>query len=103
MKTFAVSRYLGALTDEGERRRAAFDRAMAEGWSWVTEGGDSFPERAGEAGQSFDRRSAFLPVRLEPGRSYVVWLNSEAYLNFRDPEGRVLPPLRWTFTTAARP
>lgn len=80
-----------------------FDRAMAEGWSWVTEGGDSFPERAGEAGQSFDRRSAFLPVRLEPGRSYVVWLNSEAYLNFRDPEGRVLPPLRWTFTTAARP
>lgn len=77
-----------------------FDREMAEGWSWVTEGGDSFPELAGAAGQSPDRRQAWLPVRLEPGRAYVVWLNSETYRNFRDPAGAELAPLRWTFTTA---
>jgi len=80
--------------------RVTFDREMAEGWSWVTEGG-SFPEMAGNAFQSPDRRQAVLPVRLEPGRVYVVWLNSEQHRDFRDPQGRALAPLRWTFTTAA--
>ncbi len=79
--------------------RATFDRPMSEGWSWVTEGGGSFPEATGEATMTFDRRSAILPVRLQPSRTYVVWLNSDAYRDFRDAAGVELPPVRWTFTT----
>lgn len=80
--------------------RATFDRPMAEGWSWVTEGPESFPETTGEAFQVEDRRVAVLPVRLEPGRSYVVWLNSAQYRFFRAPDGVELAPVRWTFRTA---
>lgn len=79
--------------------RVEFDRPMAEGWSWVREEGGDFPALVGRAGQSADRREAFLPVALEPGRSYVVWLNSDAHRDFQDPAGTPLPPLRWTFST----
>ncbi len=78
-----------------------FDREMSEGWSWVIETRESFPQVAGDASMSADRRAALLPVRLAPGRTYVVWLNSETFQDFRDTAGRPLPPLRWTFTTRA--
>ena len=79
----------------------SFDREMSEGWSWVIETRENFPQIAGDASMSADRRNAFLPVRLAPGRTYVVWLNSVTFQDFRDTAGRPLPPLRWTFTTSA--
>ena len=82
--------------------RATFDRPMSEGWSWVTEGGESFPETTGEASLTPDGRTAVLPVRLVAGRSYVVWLNSPQYRFFRDRDGVELAPVRWSFSTAAR-
>ncbi len=79
--------------------RATFDRPMEGSWSWVREGGD-FPETTGSAYFEEDGRTAALPVRLEPGRTYVVWLNSSRYQLFRDASGTPAPPLRWTFSTA---
>jgi hypothetical protein len=83
--------------------RATFDRPMSEGWSWVTEGQDLFPATTGEAFLTPDRRTAVLPVRLEPGRRYALWLNSEQFRYFRDQAGVELPPVRWTFDTAPAP
>jgi RNA polymerase sigma-70 factor (ECF subfamily) len=79
--------------------RVVFDRPMGEGWSWVMENGASFPPVAGEAYQTPDALSAVLPVRLEPGKSYVVWLNGEHYSGFHARGGLPLPPVRWTFST----
>jgi Bacterial Ig-like domain len=79
--------------------RATFDRPMEGSWSWVREGGD-FPETTGSAYFEPDGRTAALPVRLEPGRTYVVWLNSSRYQLFRDASGTPAPPLRWSFSTA---
>lgn len=79
--------------------RATFDRPMADGWSWVRESPESFPPTTGEASLTPDGRAAVLPVRLEPGHSYVVWLNSEEHRDFRDRSGVELSPVRWTFTT----
>jgi len=79
--------------------KATFDRDMEGSWAWVTEG-NSFPEMAGNAYFEPDARTAALPVKLEPGRTYVVWLNSAQYPLFRDIEGHPADPLRWTFTTA---
>lgn len=79
--------------------RATFDRPMAEGWSWVTEGPETFPETTGRAFLTSDGTQAVLPVRLEPGRTYVIWLNSEEFRNFHDRDGRELAPVRWTFAT----
>lgn len=86
-----------------DRLAVTFDREMGEGWSWVLETRELFPQTTGAASMSPDRRHAYLPVRLEPGRSYIVWLNSSAFEDFRDTEGRPLPPRRWTFTTRAAP
>jgi RNA polymerase sigma-70 factor (ECF subfamily) len=82
--------------------RATFDREMEGSWAWVREG-ENFPEMAGQAYFESDRKTAVLPVRLEPGRAYAVWLNSERHLLFRDAAGTPAPPLRWTFTTRAAP
>lgn len=83
--------------------RVTFDRPMSEGWSWVTEGQDLFPPTTGEASLTSDRRVAVLPVKLEPGKRYVVWLNSEQFRYFRDLAGVELIPVRWTFETAPAP
>lgn len=83
--------------------RATFDRPMEASWSWVTEGRESFPPTTGDAYFEPDARTAALPVKLEPGRSYVVWLNSGEFQLFRDLEGTAAEPLRWTFTTRAAP
>lgn len=80
--------------------RVTFDRTMSEGWSWVTEEQDLFPPTTGEAFMTPDRRAAVLPVRLEPGRRYVLWLNSAQFRYFRDLAGAELEPVRWTFATA---
>lgn len=82
------------------RVRATFDRAMDGSWSWVRESESTFPATTGPAAFEGDGRTAYLPVRLEPGRTYVIWLNSEEFQLFRDTAGRPAPPLRWTFTTA---
>jgi RNA polymerase sigma-70 factor (ECF subfamily) len=83
--------------------RATFDRAMEASWSWVTEGSDTFPPTTGDAYFEADAKTAALPVRLEPGKTYVVWLNSGEFQLFRDLEGSPAAPLRWTFTTRAAP
>jgi hypothetical protein len=80
--------------------RARFDRPMEASWSWVSEGA-SFPQTTGEAYFESDGLTAALPVKLEPGRAYVVWLNSDEYRLFRDHAGIPAPPLRWTFRTRA--
>ncbi len=83
--------------------RATFDRAMEGSWAWVTEGSDTFPEMAGQGYLEPDGRTAALPVKLQPGRTYVVWLNSEQHQLFRDLAGTPASPLRWSFTTRAAP
>jgi len=83
--------------------RVTFDRAMDEGWSWVTEERESFPEAVGKAYMTPDWRTAVMPVRLEPGRTYVVWLNRGQYNYFRDRAGVELEPVRWSFSTAPAP
>lgn len=80
---------------------ATFDRPMGEGWSWVMDTSGVFPETTGPASLASDGLRAVLPVRLQPGRSYVVWLNSEEHRGFHDRAGAELAPVRWTFTTRA--
>ncbi len=81
--------------------RVTFDRTMEGSWAWVTEG-KNFPAMAGNAYYEPDGRTAALPVKLEAGHTYVLWLNSPQYTLFRDVAGHPLQPLRWTFTTASK-
>lgn len=76
-----------------------FDRPMdREGWAWVIEDKSTAPD-IGDSTWDAEVRTNSTPVRLEPGRTYVVWINSPQYAYFKDLAGRPSTPVRWSFTT----
>lgn len=78
---------------------ATFDRPMdPEGWAWVIEHPSTAPD-LGDSTWDAAVRTNTAKVRLEPGRSYVIWLNSPQYTYFKDRQGIAAAPYRWTFTT----
>jgi hypothetical protein len=69
--------------------RVTFSKDMADtSWSWSQVSDESFPKAAGKPRYEADKRTCVLPVKLEPGRAYVVWLNPQKYQGFRDAGGR---------------
>lgn len=80
--------------------RATFNKPMADGsWSWVQMSKDTFPEEAGEVHYLEDARTCVMPVKLTPGKKYIIWFNSANYHNFKDSEGRSAEPYLLTFST----
>ena len=55
--------------------------------SWVRFGKDTFPQTTGKAHFLDDKRTCVLPVKLEPGHPYVIWLNKPPYDSFMDTDG----------------
>ena len=45
---------------------------------------ENYPESAGEIHYLPDKRTCVMPVKLQPGRTYVVWFNTPKFQNFRD-------------------
>lgn len=69
--------------------RVTFSKQMQNGsWSWVQTSADTFPKTTGKPHYDKDGRTCILPVQLEPGKTYVLWLNPEKFHNFKDTEGR---------------
>jgi len=80
--------------------RVRFSKPMADGsWSWSTAWQDSTPESIGEPRYGPDHRTCVLKVKLEPGRTYAWWLNSEKFHNFSDQAGRPAVPYLLIFQT----
>lgn len=80
--------------------RVVYSRPMMDGsWSWSQMSDETFPHTTGEARYLADRKTCVLPVKLEPGRTYEILLNSEKFTNFRDAEGRPAVPHRLRFQT----
>ena len=77
-----------------------YDRPMAETWSFVTGGEKAFPEIDGGPSRSDDHRTISLPVKLRPNSTYVIWLNTERYHEFKDEAGHSATPYRLAFTTS---
>jgi hypothetical protein len=81
--------------------RVTFSKPMADGsWSWSTWGEDTFPEKSGEPRYLDDGRTCVLPVKLQPGKFYATWLNSDQFHGFTDRTGRSAVPYLLTFDTA---
>lgn len=79
--------------------KVSYDHRMAQGWSFATGGEKAFPEVIGQASLSPDHITISLPIRLEPNRTYVVWLNTAQYKNFKSEDGEAAEPYRLTFHT----
>ena len=57
-------------------------------WSWSSESKESLPETTGEPEYAEDQRTCVLPVKLQPGKTYAIWLNSQKFRNFKDATGQ---------------
>ena len=80
--------------------RVTFSKKMKDGtWSWSQISSDTFPEVTGKPRYLADGKTCVLPVKLEPGRTYVTWINSAKFGNFKDPAGRSAIPYLLIFET----
>jgi hypothetical protein len=78
-----------------------FSKEMADqSWSWSTAWENSTPASVGEPHYLSDQRTCVLKVRLEPGKTYAWWLNSDKFKNFADQSGQPAVPYLLTFQTA---
>ena len=73
---------------------------MADGsWSWSTWGENTFPKMTDKPHYEPDHRTCVAPVKLEPGHTYAIWLNSNNFGNFKDSDGRKAVPYLLVFET----
>jgi hypothetical protein len=80
--------------------KVTFSKDMRDGsWSWSTLSKESFPTVDGKPKYLKDKRTCELPVKLEPGKTYALWVNSEKFDNFKDTGGRSAVPYLLVFKT----
>lgn len=78
--------------------RVTFSKPMQDGsWSWSQISTETFPKIAGKPHYLEDRKTCVLPVKLEAGKTYVLWLNSQKFRNFKDTAGRPAVPYLLVF------
>jgi len=82
--------------------KVTFSKEMADGsWSWSQLSDETFPKTVGDKPIHYekDKRTCVLKVRLEAGKTYAIWLNSEKFTNFKDTDGRPAVPYLLVFKT----
>ena len=77
-----------------------FSKMMKDGsWSWAQMSKETFPEIVGEPKYLDDRKTCFVNVKLEPHKTYVVWINSQNFSGFKDVDGNSAIPYLLVFQT----
>jgi Bacterial Ig-like domain len=80
--------------------KVTFSKEMADGsWSWATAWKDSTPEGIGKPRYEADQKTCVLKVKLEPGKTYGYWINSQSFKNFKDRQGHPAVPYLLVFQT----
>ena len=80
--------------------KVSFSQDMKDGaWSWAQISKESFPTVDGKPKYLKDKRTCVLPVKLEPGKTYAIWVNSEKFDRFKDAGGRTAVPYLLVFKT----
>ena len=80
--------------------QVTFSKDMQDrSWSWAQASKESFPTLDGKPKYLADKRTCVLPVKLLPGKTYAIWLNSQKFGNFKDTEGHPALPYLLVFRT----
>jgi RNA polymerase sigma-70 factor (ECF subfamily) len=80
--------------------RVTFSKEMMDGnWSWVQIAPENFPEIIRGPRYIEDKKTCIIDVRLEPGRTYIIWLNTQKFQNFKDTDSRPAQPYLLMFET----
>ena len=84
-----------------KENRVTFSKEMMtnEMWSWVQVNEGTFPKVVAKSHYLQDKRTCVLPVKLDPGKSYIIWVNSESHNSFRDLANRPAVPYLLAFQT----
>ncbi len=81
--------------------RVTFSKKMTDkSWSWPTGKKYAAPKDNGPIHFEPGRRTCVMPVKLEPGKTYVISVNSEKFRNFKDEDGHPALPYLLVFRTA---
>jgi len=68
--------------------RVTFSKPMTDGdWAWAQISDDTYPKTTGRPRFLDDHKTCVLPVKLESGKTYVIWLNLPPYDSFQDTDG----------------
>ena len=99
VETFPVSGADDVPPGETEIR-VRFSKSMTAGsWSWSAAWENSSPELIGQPHYESDSRTCVVKAKLEPGRTYALWLNTEKFQNFTDKAGQPAVPYLLIFQT----
>jgi hypothetical protein len=80
--------------------KVTFSKEMRNGsWSWATAWKDSSPEIIGKPRYEADGKTCVVKVKLESGKTYGYWLNSQNFHNFKDKSGHASVPYLLVFET----
>jgi hypothetical protein len=81
--------------------RVTFSKEMRDkSWSWSTAWKHSTPEMIGAPKYDADHKTCVIKVKLEPGKTYGWWLNSQNFHGFQDSQGHTSIPYLLVFKTA---
>lgn len=83
--------------------RVTFSKPMTDkSWSWSTAWKDSDPTAVGKPHYDADHRTCVLKVKLEPGKTYGYWINSQNFHGFQDAQHHPAVPYLLVFKTAEK-
>ncbi len=68
-------------------------------WSWSYEDKNKFPLTTGEPYYTDNFTRCVLPVKLEPKKEYIIWINTAKLKNFKSENGIPVEPYKLTFKT----
>jgi hypothetical protein len=80
--------------------KITFSKEMADqSWSWSTAWENSGPEFIGKPHYDADHKTCVVKVKLEPGKTYGWWINSQKFHGFQDTQHHPAIPYLFTFKT----
>jgi len=91
----------GAVDPTTREIRVIFSKDMLtrKMWSLVTVSQETFPKINGQVKYLPDKRTFVAPVKLEPDRTYALWINQGRFTGFRDAADNPAVPYLLVFHT----
>jgi len=68
-------------------------------WAVVQTSKETFPKTDGQIRYLDDKRTCVIPLKLAPGKAYVLWFNRGKFNSFRDTNNTPAVPYQLVFET----
>jgi hypothetical protein len=80
--------------------KVSFSKEMMDGsWSWSQMSKETFPAMVGTPKYLEDKKTCVIDVKLEPNKTYIIWVNTQKFTGFKDVDGNSAVPYLLVFQT----